>query len=56
MELALSNELPSAAVAVCDAADGAALEGNSGGLDQELVVADVPVPVVPVPVDVLAVM
>lgn len=58
MELALSNELPSAAVAVVEAgadpADAAALD-DWGGLDQELVVADVPV-VVPASVEVLAVM
>lgn len=54
MELALSKELPSAAVAVAEAeAEAAALE-VCGGLDQELVVAEVPV-VVPVSVEVLAV-
>lgn len=56
MELALSKELPSAAVAVVDAgadAEAAALD-VCGGLDQELVVAEVPV-VVPVSVEVLAV-
>lgn len=57
MELALSKELPSPTVAVveagADAADAAALD-VCGGLDQELVVADVPV-VVPVSVEVLAV-
>lgn len=56
MELALSKELPSAAVAVVDGgadAEAAALD-VCGGLDQELVVAEVPV-VVPVSVEVLAV-
>ena len=55
IELALSKELPSATVAVVDVAEGAVLEGKNGDLDHELVIAD-PVPVVPVPVDVLAVM
>lgn len=52
IELALSKELPSAAVAVAEV-EAAALE-VCGGLDQELVVAEVPV-VVPVSVEVLAV-
>lgn len=52
-ELALSKELPSATVPVVDC-EGTPPKAGYGGLDQELVVADVPV-VFPVPVDVLAV-